>query len=114
MLVAERGRYIGDNLLRLREDAALTQEELGKSADVHPITISTLENNARTASARTLKKLAAALGVNVRELTTPADKPPSAIPDEPGLTEENEGYVEEIRQERKAREDSDDAGGRTS
>ncbi len=69
MKLAERGLRIGHRLRELRQERALTQDELAVLADVHPVTISDLERNERAAAARTLRKLAKALGVEVGELT---------------------------------------------
>ena len=114
VLVAERGLHIGGRLREMRQQRALTQKELSELADVNEITISELERNKRTASARSLRKLASALGVDVQDLTMRPTEPP---PDEPGLTEENREHIEEIRQERKQlrdgdRENSHDTGDR--
>ena len=61
---------VGEKVRRLRERAALSQEELGKAADVSPNTIWRIEKGLGGAPyGRTVRKLAAALGVDVRELT---------------------------------------------
>ena len=64
----ERNHDIGKKLYELRFEQALTQEELGKKSGVHPVTISYLERGDRKASAKTTRRLAAGLGVEVSEL----------------------------------------------
>jgi len=55
-------------LRELREDRTLSARELAALAGVHYNTILRLENNQGGAQPRTLRKLAAALGVEPREL----------------------------------------------
>ncbi len=69
VLMAERGSDVGSRLRELREIGAMTQEELGDAADVHEVTISDIERGKRKPSARTIRKLAKALNVEVRDLT---------------------------------------------
>lgn len=70
MLVTERDFDIGERLYALRRERALTQDELAEEAQIHKVTISDIERGERKASARTLKKLARALGVEVKALTS--------------------------------------------
>jgi transcriptional regulator with XRE-family HTH domain len=58
----------GVKLRELREDQMLSVRELGRLADVNYATILRLENNQSGGWPRTLRKLAAALGVDPREL----------------------------------------------
>jgi transcriptional regulator with XRE-family HTH domain len=58
----------GMNLRELREDRTLSARELADIAGVHYNTILRLENNRGGAQPRTLRKLAAALGVEPKEL----------------------------------------------
>jgi DNA-binding XRE family transcriptional regulator len=59
----------GDKLRTLREDRFLSHRELAKLADVSPTTVLNLETNPETtAQRRTVRKLAAALGVEPAEL----------------------------------------------
>jgi transcriptional regulator with XRE-family HTH domain len=58
----------GMRLRELREDRTLSARELAELADVHYNTILRLENNQGGAQPRTIRKLAAALGVEPREL----------------------------------------------
>lgn len=67
MKMAERGYDIGDKLYQIRRMRVLTQEQLAKLSGVHVITISYIEQGHRHASARTLKRLAGALDVDVKE-----------------------------------------------
>ncbi len=55
-------------LRELREDRTLSARELADLAGVHYNTILRLENNQGGAQPRTLRKLAAALGVEPREI----------------------------------------------
>ncbi len=56
-------------LKSLRLELALTQEDLAKAAGVTGGTVLRLEKVLRPASPTTMRKLAAALGVDVRVLT---------------------------------------------
>ena len=55
-------------LKELREDRALSQGELAKAAGVHRHTVLRLENDQGGAQPRTIRKLAAALGVEPKEI----------------------------------------------
>lgn len=68
--VAERGFEVGERIREMRRERALTQDELAEIANVHPVTISELERGKRSASARTVKRLAKAFCVDVRDLTS--------------------------------------------
>jgi transcriptional regulator with XRE-family HTH domain len=59
---------IGDNLKRLRTLRALTQVELAEKAHVTPATIVRIERNQAEPHMSTIRKLAAALGVDPAEL----------------------------------------------
>ena len=71
MRALERGFQMGDRLRELRRERALTQDELAELSGVHKITISDIERRATKAAPKTLRKLAAALEVDVREFTRP-------------------------------------------
>ncbi len=58
----------GVKLRELREDRTLSARELAEAAGVHYNTVLRLENNQGGAHPRTIRKLAAALGVDPREL----------------------------------------------
>jgi transcriptional regulator with XRE-family HTH domain len=58
----------GMKLRELREDRTLSARELAQLAGVHYNTVLRLENNQGGAQPRTLRKLAAALGVDPREI----------------------------------------------
>ncbi len=58
---------IGENLKRLREDRGLSQPRLAERSGVPQPTISNIENDRREPHASTMRKLAAALGVEVVE-----------------------------------------------
>ena len=55
-------------LRRLRREAALSQQELAELAETTQETISRLERGHHAARGRTLRRLAAALGVEPKEL----------------------------------------------
>lgn len=61
-------RTFGDNLAYEREEAGLTQEELGLRADLHRTEVSQLERGLRVPRIDTLVKLAASLGVTPEAL----------------------------------------------
>jgi transcriptional regulator with XRE-family HTH domain len=61
----------GNKLRELREDRFLSHRELAKLAGVSPTTVLNLESNPETtAQRRTVRKLAAALGVEPTELVS--------------------------------------------
>jgi transcriptional regulator with XRE-family HTH domain len=60
--------YVGDNVRELRTLSALTQEELADRADITATALSRIERNEAEPRPSTLRKLAAALGVEPREL----------------------------------------------
>jgi transcriptional regulator with XRE-family HTH domain len=60
--------YLGDNVRELRTLSALTQEELADSAGITATALSRIERNEAEPRPSTLRKLAAALGVEPREL----------------------------------------------
>ncbi|MCA1716005.1 MAG: helix-turn-helix domain-containing protein [Actinobacteria bacterium] len=59
---------IGENLKQLRTLRALTQVELAEKARVTPATVVRIERNQAEPHMSTLRKLAAALGVDPAEL----------------------------------------------
>lgn len=65
MNVAEQ---FGDNLIRVRKEADLSQDELAVRASVHRTEISQLERGLRVARIDTLIKLAASLEASPAEL----------------------------------------------
>jgi transcriptional regulator with XRE-family HTH domain len=62
-----------DNLRRLRVERFLSQRELARQAGLHAITLVRLEAGGTAPSTRSVRALAAALGVEPRELTTPEE-----------------------------------------
>jgi transcriptional regulator with XRE-family HTH domain len=58
----------GLKLREIREDRTLSARELAELAGVHHNTVLRLENNQGGAHPRTIRKLAAALGVDPREI----------------------------------------------
>ena len=64
---------IGDRLKDLRIEMALTQAELAARAGVNTATVARLERNETEPHMPTVRKLAAALGVQPRALTKGGD-----------------------------------------
>src|SRR3954447_17506385 len=62
-----------ENVRRLRLERFLAQGELARRAGMHPITLTRLESGSGTPSARSVRALADALGVEPGELATPAE-----------------------------------------
>jgi transcriptional regulator with XRE-family HTH domain len=62
-----------DNLRRLRVERFLSQRELARQAGLHAITLVRLEAGGTAPSTRSVRALAAALGVEPRDLTTPEE-----------------------------------------
>lgn len=58
----------GERLRRLRKEQLLTQHDLSGMTGIAQDSISALETGKREAQPRTIKKLAAALGVEFKEL----------------------------------------------
>ena len=65
--------YVGDRLKILRVEQALTQEELADKAGVAPNTVARLERNETEPHMTTVRKIAAALGAEPRQLTKTGD-----------------------------------------
>jgi transcriptional regulator with XRE-family HTH domain len=66
---------IGEQLKRRRDDAMLTQEELGKRAGLSGFTISRIESNQVEPRVSTMRKIARALGIEPEELTARPKEP---------------------------------------
>jgi transcriptional regulator with XRE-family HTH domain len=64
----------GEKLRHAREDQMLSQRDLMKLTGISQATISALETGARKAQPRTVRKLAEALGVEVRDLLKERDE----------------------------------------
>ena len=60
--------YIGDKLREIRKRALLTQQQLADKSGVGVTTIIRIERNQVEPQARTIRKLAKALGVKPHEL----------------------------------------------
>jgi transcriptional regulator with XRE-family HTH domain len=60
--------YVGDKVRRLRDERALTQEELAENAGITVAALSRIERNSAEPRAKTRRRLAKALGVDPREL----------------------------------------------
>lgn len=76
--VAESERKIlGQNIKRLRDARDWSQEQLGAAAgEMRQATISDLESGAGNPEWDTIEKVAAALGVTIRELLKPPRRRP--------------------------------------
>lgn len=61
---------VGENIRRARSAAELTQSELAAHLGVQPVQVSRWERGAQEPPLRTLRKLAAVLGVKVAWLLT--------------------------------------------
>ena len=59
------------SLRRLRLERFLSQGDLARRAGMHPVTLTRLESGLRAPSARSVRALAEALGVEPSELATP-------------------------------------------
>jgi transcriptional regulator with XRE-family HTH domain len=62
-----------ENLRRIRLAAFLSQAELGRRSGVHAITITRLESGRTAPSTRTVRALAATLGIEPSALATPEE-----------------------------------------
>ena len=62
-----------DNLRRLRIERFLSQRELARQAGLHALTLVRLEAATTAPSTRSVRALAATLGVEPRELTRPEE-----------------------------------------
>jgi transcriptional regulator with XRE-family HTH domain len=62
-----------ENLRRLRVERFLSQRELARQAGLHAITLVRLEAGTTAPSTRSVRALAATLGVEPRELTSPEE-----------------------------------------
>ncbi len=60
--------YVGDRLKQLRDERFLSHRELARLAGVSPTTVLSVEKNETEPQRRTIRKLAAALGVEPSEL----------------------------------------------
>lgn len=60
--------YVGDNVRRLRDERALTQEELAEQVGITVAALSRIERNNAEPRPKTRRKLAQALGVDPAEL----------------------------------------------
>ncbi len=87
VMAATRGFDIGRKLRELRRERALTQKELSELSGVHPVTIRDLEREQANASAKNTRKLAAGLGVEVKDLM------------EDGVTEDHRRRARDFREE---------------
>jgi transcriptional regulator with XRE-family HTH domain len=61
-------RRFGENLVRCRKQAGLSQEQLGYRAGLHRTAVGLIERGSRTPRIDTLVKLSAALGVDSGDL----------------------------------------------
>ncbi len=62
-----------DTLRRLRLGSFLTQAELARLSGVHALTITRLESGRTAPSTRTVRALAAALGIGPHDLASPQE-----------------------------------------
>jgi transcriptional regulator with XRE-family HTH domain len=71
--MTEAAMTFAENLRRFRVERFLSQRELARQAGLHAITLVRLEAGATAPSTRTVRALAAALGIEPRELTSPEE-----------------------------------------
>jgi transcriptional regulator with XRE-family HTH domain len=71
--MTEAAMTFAENLRRFRVERFLSQRELARQAGLHAITLVRLEAGATAPSTRTVRALAAALGIEPRELTNPEE-----------------------------------------
>jgi len=69
MPIAAERPWLGQRVKQLREQRAMTQEELAQRSGVSLSTVARLEQTSWPAAATTVKKLAKALGVRPDALT---------------------------------------------
>lgn len=86
MSIAER---FGENLIRFREAAGLSQEEVGIRASLHRTEVSQLERAQRVPRIDTVVKLAGALGVKAGDLLDGIAWTPATV--QPGRFEGPDG-----------------------
>lgn len=65
---SEIGHHVGRRLREVRQQAGLTQPELGERAKMAAAEISKIENGRRTPTLETLERLGKALGVTVQDI----------------------------------------------
>src|SRR5258708_39571645 len=73
MWVTCSGMAFPENLRRVRLGQFLSQAELARRSGVHALTITRLESGRTAPSTRTVRALAAALGITPRELASPEE-----------------------------------------
>lgn len=61
-------KEIGDNIKKMRTVKALTQKELAEKAGIAQSFLSDIERGNKSPTIRTSKKIALALGINLKEL----------------------------------------------
>lgn len=96
---------IGEQLKRHRDDAMLTQEELGSKAGVSGFTISRIESNQVEPRVSTIRKIASALSIRPEELTVR----PKAVPSFEDLLEWSQEIETERWEERRQFFEQEDA-----
>jgi len=82
---------IGEQLREHRDKAMLTQEELGKRAELSGYTISRIESDQVEPRVSTMRKIAGALGIEPEELTT---RPKAAVLRETELRADTDDLVD--------------------
>lgn len=66
--------HVGQIIIKLRNDADLTQEEVARKADVSLSYLTKLEVNGGNPSSKTLQKLASVFGLNGSDLLLKMEK----------------------------------------
>lgn len=61
-------KIIGEAIRKYRKRSRVTQEKLAEKAGLHPVYVGEVERGEQTVSVHALMRIAAALGVRVRDL----------------------------------------------
>lgn len=60
-------KFIGSNIARLRKEKGFSQKDLGQLIDMEKTNLSAIENGRQNPTTLTLKKIADAIGCEVRD-----------------------------------------------
>jgi transcriptional regulator with XRE-family HTH domain len=87
----------GERVRQLRKEKGWTQRELADHADLDFTFLSKLENDKETASEKTIRSLATALGVEPEELITLAQKVPDSAREAMTATPSGRMFLRTVR-----------------
>ena len=89
---------LGERIRILRKEAGLTQEQLAEKAEISVNFIGNAERGESSASVKTLRRMAKALGVSLKEMFDFPDEDAAVILDEViGFLKSREWDIEELR-----------------